>query len=74
MNIVLKRRNYPGEALVTDSTSQITQSTTFKNVRTRARQMALRFESDDDASSLDQKGYKWRLGATRVDIQASGRR
>jgi len=36
--------------------------------------MALRFESDDDASSLDQKGYKWRLGATRVDIQASGRR
>jgi len=74
MNIVLKRRNYPGEALVTDSTSQITQSTAFKNVRTRARQMALRFESDDDASSLDQKGYKWRLGATRVDIQASGRR
>lgn len=74
MNIVIKRRNYPGEALTTDSTSQITQGTTFKNVRSRGRQIALRFESDDDASLIDQKGYKWRLGATRVDIQPSGRR
>ncbi|HEY7823533.1 MAG TPA: hypothetical protein VIG24_11885, partial [Acidimicrobiia bacterium] len=74
MNIVIKRRNYPGEALTTDSTSQITQGTTFKNVRSRGRQIALRFESDDDASPIDQKGYKWRLGATRVDIQPSGRR
>jgi len=74
MNIVIKRRNYPGEALTTDSTSQITQSTTYKNVRTRGRQVALRFESDDDAAALDQKGYKWRLGATRIDSQPSGRR
>lgn len=74
MNIVLKRRNYPGDALVTDSTSQITQTTRFNNVRTRGRQMVLRFESDDDAASINQKGYKWRLGATRVDIQTSGRR
>jgi hypothetical protein len=74
MNIVLKRRNYPGDALVTDSTSQITQTTRFNNVRTRGRQMVLRFESDDDAAALDQKGYKWRLGATRLDIQPSGRR
>jgi len=74
MNVVLKRRNYPGDALTTDSTSQITQSTQFNSVRTRGRQMVLRFESDDDAPAVDQSGYKWRLGATRVDIQPSGRR
>lgn len=74
MNIVLKRRNFPGDSLITDSTSQITQSTTFNNVRSRGRQIVLRFESDDDASLNNQKGYKWRLGATRLDIQPSGRR
>jgi hypothetical protein len=74
MNIVLKRREFPGQSLVTDSTSQITQTTTFKSVRTRGRQIVLRFESDDDASAVDQKGYKWRVGATRLDLQPSGRR
>lgn len=74
MNIVVKRRDYPGSSLVTDSTSAITETTTYKNIRTRARQIALRFESDDDATEANQKGYKWRLGATRIDIQPSGRR
>ncbi len=44
------------------------------NVRTRARQVAFRFESDDDNAAADQKGYKWRLGSTRIEIQPSGRR
>lgn len=74
MNIVLKRRDYPSESLVTDSTSQITQSTKFNNVRTRSRQIVLRFESDDDLAANDQKGYKWRIGSTRLDLQPSGRR
>ena len=74
MNFVMKRRNYPGQSLVTDSTTQITQTTSFKNLRTRARQIAVRFESDDDNAAINQKGYKWRLGATRLDIQPSGRR
>lgn len=74
MNIVLKRRDYPGETLVTDSTSQITETTKFKNVRTRSRQIVLRFESDDDLSATNQKGYKWRIGSTRLDLQPSGRR
>ena len=74
MNIVLKRREFPSQSLVTDSTSQITQTTTFKSVRTRGRQIVLRFESDDDASAVDQKGYKWRIGSTRLDLQPSGRR
>ena len=74
INAVIKRRNYPGESLTTDSTTQITPTTTFGGVRTRTRQMALRFESDDDNLSEDRKDYKWRVGNTRLDIQASGRR
>ena len=74
MNIVLKRRDFPNDSLITDSTSQITQSTKFKSVRTRSRQIVLRFESDDDQESVNQKGYKWRIGSTRLEIQPSGRR
>jgi hypothetical protein len=74
MNIVVKRRNYPGDSLTTDSTTKITQTSTFSNIRTRGRQVVFRFESDDDNGSLDAKGYKWRLGSTRVDLQPSGRR
>ena len=72
MNLVLKRRDYNNETLTTDSTTQVTQSSKFSNVRSRARQIVLRFESDDDATQ--QLGYKWRLGSTRIDIQPSGRR
>ena len=74
VNFVLKRRNYPGDSLVTDSTSQIEQTTQFKNLRSRARQIVLRFESDDDLTGSDAVGYKWRIGSTRVDVQPSGRR
>ena len=74
VNFVLKRRNYPGDSLVTDSTSQIEQTTQFKNLRSRARQIVLRFESDDDLTGSDATGYKWRIGSTRVDVQPSGRR
>ena len=75
MNIVVKRRNYNSESLSTDSTTQVTSSTNFASLRTRARQMVLRFESDDDNSvDANKKGYKWRLGNTRIDMQPSGRR
>ena len=75
INAVIKRRNYPGESLTTDSTTQITPTTTYGGLRTRTRQVALRFESDDDnANAADRKDYKWRVGNTRLDIQASGRR
>ena len=74
MNIVLKTRDYPGQSLTTDSTTQVTETSTFSNVRSRARQLVFRFESDDDAAAANQVGYKWRLGSTRIEIQASGRR
>ena len=74
MNIVLKRRDYPGQDLTTDSTTQVTGTSTYNNVRSRARQLVFRFESDDDDTANNQLGYKWRLGSTRIDIQPSGRR
>ena len=75
MNIVLKRRNYPSESLTTDSTNQITNASTYADVRARTRQVVMRFESDDDVSvAANNKDFKWRVGKTRIDIQPSGRR
>ena len=74
MNVVVKRRDYTNQTLTTDSTTKVTNSSTYSNVRSRARQVVFRFESDDDNTALNQKGYKWRLGSTRIDLQASGRR
>ena len=73
MNIVVKSRNFNGESLTTDSTTQVTSSSTFSSLRTRSRQLVLRFESDDD-NTASRKDYRWRLGATRLDVQSSGRR
>ena len=72
MNVVLKRRDFPGQSLTTDSTTQITESSTYNSLRSRARQVVFRFESDDDGDS--QLGYKWRVGSTRIELQPSGRR
>ena len=73
MNIVVKSRNFNGESLTTDSTTQVTSTSTFSSLRTRSRQLVLRFESDDD-NTASRKNYRWRLGATRLDVQSSGRR
>jgi hypothetical protein len=74
INIVLKNRDFMGESLTTDSTSQIKSNTNKADVRARGRQFVLRFESDDDNDTVNRKDYKWRLGNTRLDIQPSGRR
>ena len=74
VNIVLKQRDFNGSSLSTNSTSQITAATTQSFVRARGRQFVLRFESDDDNNVGDRKNYKWRLGATRMDVTGSGRR
>tara|TARA_R110002012_G_scaffold25896_1_gene85096 strand:+ start:272 stop:2164 length:1893 start_codon:yes stop_codon:yes gene_type:complete len=74
MNIVIKRRDFSNQTLTTDSTTQITPSSTYGSLRSRGRQFVFRFESDDDNTELDRKNYKWRLGSTRVEIQPSGRR
>ena len=74
VNFVLKRRDFPNQSLSTDSTLKLTSTTTYQSLRTRARQVVVRFESDDDNDDGDRLNYKWKLGSTRMDIQQSGRR
>ena len=74
VNVVVKTRNFPGDSLSTNSTSEITSSTQQSFIRARARQMALRVESNDDATDNGNLGIGWRLGATRIDIKADGKR
>ena len=74
INVVLKQRNYPGDSLSTDQTTSFTATTTKIEMRGRARQAALRFESDDDASTSAREGVGFRVGGTRLDIRPNGRR
>jgi len=74
VNVVLKQRNYPGESLSTDSTSTCTATTTKIDTRLRARQVALRIESDDDGSLGARSGVGFRVGAMRMDVRPNGRR
>jgi len=74
VNIVVKTRNFPGDSLTTNSTNAISATTQQAYVRGRARQMVLRFESNDDATNNGNLGIGWRLGATRIDIKPDGRR
>ena len=71
---MVKRRDFNNQSLSTDSTSQITSTSTFTSLRSRTRQFVIRFESDDDNSEVNRKDFKWRLGDTRIDVQPSGRR
>jgi len=74
INFVLKQRNYPGESLATDSTNTCTATTTKIDTRLRARQAALRIESDDDNTEGVRLGLGFRVGATRMDLKVNGRR
>jgi len=74
VNIVIKTRNFPGESLSTNSINAITETTKQAFVRGRARQLTLRFESDDDATNNKNLSIGWRLGATRIDVRPDGKR
>ena len=74
INFVVKTRNYPAESLTTSATNTCTNSTSKIDVRVRARQAALRIESDDDNNESARLGVGFRVGATRMDLQPSGRR
>ena len=74
INVVLKERNYPGDSLSTDQTTSFTASTTKIDMRARARQAVVRFESDDDADTGTRSGVGFRVGGTRLDIRPNGRR
>ena len=74
INTVLKTRNYPADSLTTDNTNAFTATTTKIDMRARARQAVVRFESDDDASAEVQLGVGFRVGGPRLDIRPNGRR
>ena len=74
INFILKSRNYPGDTLATNTTQTVTGTTQKLNTRLRARQAALRIESDDDNTEFYRMGVGWRLGDTRLDIKPDGRR
>jgi hypothetical protein len=74
INFVIKTRNFPADSLTTVATNTCTASTTKIDIRARARQAALRVESDDDGSSGVRLGVGFRIGATRMDLQPSGKR
>ena len=74
VNVVVKTRNFPGDSLATNSTNEISSTTQQSHIRARARQMALRIESNDDATNNGNLSIGWRLGATRIDIKTDGKR
>tara|TARA_R110001583_G_scaffold997_4_gene8647 strand:+ start:449 stop:2314 length:1866 start_codon:yes stop_codon:yes gene_type:complete len=74
INFVLKTRNFPGDSLTTNSTNNITSTTQQTFTRARGRQLVLRIQSDDDAATGVRTGFRWRLGANRIDVRTDGRR
>ena len=72
LDFVLKKRDFPGDALTTVTTASCFSTTTKIDTRLRARQVVLRVQSnDDDANDI---GMSFRLGATRLDVKPDGRR
>ena len=74
INVVTKVRNFPGDSLTTDSTSEVSSTTQKVNLRARGRQAVVRFESNDDATNGGNLSIGWRLGDTRMDVKTDGRR
>jgi len=74
INFVLKTRNFPGDSLTTNSTNDVTSSTQQNYVRARSRQIVFRAQSEDDAATGVRTGFKWRLGANRIEIRPDGKR
>ena len=74
LNVVFKTRNFPADTLAVNNTTAITSSTSKVDLRARARQAVIRFESDDDASAQVRLGVGFRIGATRIDTQPNGQR
>ena len=72
VDIVLKRRDFPGEALTTALTSSCTSVTTRIDTRVRGRQAVLRIQSND--TDVNAVGTSFRVGAMRMEFKPDGRR
>ena len=72
LDFVLKKRDFPGDALTTVTTASCFSTTTKIDTRLRARQVVLRVQSND--TDTNEIGMSFRLGATRLDVKPDGRR
>ena len=72
LDLVLKKRNFPGESLTTAITTACTSVTTKINTRLRGRQAVFRIQSNDDDSTV--VGMSFRAGATRINLKPDGKR
>lgn len=72
VDLVLKRRNFPGEVLTTAVTGSCTSVTTKIDTRVRGRQATLRVQSNDTDTTV--VGVGFRVGATRIETQPDGKR
>ena len=67
VDFIIKGRDYPLQDLSTLSTTSVTPSSTFANIRGRSRQSAIRVSN----SSGD---FGWRLGDIRLELRQDGKR
>ena len=67
VDYILKTRNFPGDSLTTNSTSEVGATTQQSYLRSRARQAVLRIESSST-------NVAWTMGDLRLDIRPDGRR
>jgi len=72
VDLVLKRRNFPGQALTTAVTKSCNSVTTKIDTRVRGRQAVLRVQSNDDDTTKIGMGF--RIGAMRLEAKPDGRR
>jgi len=67
VDLTLQTRYYPMSSEVTETVGTVTSTTNKINTRVRARNVALRIESDN-------LGDWWKYGSTRIDQRTDGRR
>ena len=66
INVIINKQDYPNGAVTSVSYAGINGATLYKNVRIRARQVSIKFES----TAL---GVGWHLGDFRYEVQPDGR-
>tara|TARA_A100000172_G_scaffold66855_1_gene46487 strand:- start:1504 stop:3372 length:1869 start_codon:yes stop_codon:yes gene_type:complete len=67
VDFIIKGRDYPLQDLSTLSTTSVTSSSTFTNIRGRSRQSAIRVSNSSG-------NFGWRLGDIRLELKQDGKR
>lgn len=67
VNIVIRGRDYPLEDKATLSTSAVTPTDRWEDIRLRSRQISIRYETGN-------AGFGWRLGDIRLNLRPDGRK